>query len=352
MNINFSSPINNTGYGIASFNILKELNKIANIAYFPIGQPNVDTQENYDFVIKLLNNRLMLDINAVNFKIWHQFDILEHIGKGQYIAYPFFELDKFNDYEIINLRVPDKICVSSKWGQQVLLENNISTPSYVVPLGVDRNIFHENINKTRLDDKYVFLNIGKWEVRKGHDILLECFNKAFPTESDVELWILASETTNNYSSEQELKQWKTMYNHPRIKLFSGVQSHKDIAQLIANSDCGIYPSRAEGWNLELLETMSVGKPTIATNYSAHTEFCNSDNCYLIDINTTEPAFDGKAFKGQGNWAKIDKQQIDNIIDHMKYVYSNKIHHNQNGINTAQQYSWTNSANAVVRCINS
>lgn len=350
MKINYSSPVNKTGYGIASLNILKELDKISDITYYPIGQPSVNNKDDHDFVLSLLKKRMGPDINAPNFKIWHQFDLLEHMGKGKYIAYPFFELDTFNDYEKINLAVPDHICVSSKWGQSILLENGISLPSSVVPLGVDRNIFNDELGKTRSDSKYVFLNIGKWEVRKSHDILFYIFDQAFPDQKDVELWILASEQTNSYSSVDDLNKWKAMYNSDRIKLFSGFNTQEEIAQLIANADCGLYPSRAEGWNLELLETMSMGKPTIATNYSAHTEFCTSDNCYLVNIDETEKAFDGKAFQGQGNWAKLGKNQIDNIIEHMRFVYNNKINTNLNGIETAKKYSWSNSAHSVLRCI--
>ena len=199
-------------------------------------------------------------------------------------------------------------------------------------------------------DKYVFLNIGKWEIRKGHDILLDLFNKAFSNNENVELWILASESTNGYSNEKELNQWKSMYKSDRVKLFSGVKTHYDIANLIAQCDCGIYPSRAEGWNLELLETMAMNKPAITTNYSAHTEFCTNDNCYLVDIDETEKAFDGKAFKGQGNWAKIGQKQIDDIISHMRYVYKNNINTNLNGLKTPELFSWDNSANHRVRCI--
>lgn len=286
MNINFSSPINNTGYGIASFNMLKELSRLSDVVYFPIGQPSVNSKEDYDLLLSLMQKRTSADIHAPHFKVWHQFDLLEHIGKGKYVAYPFFELDTFASHEITSMSVPDLICVSSKWGQDTLKKNGISTPSAVVPLGVDRSIFNENVVKTNNSDKYIFLNIGKWEIRKGHDLLLELFQMAFPDQNDVELWILASEKTNNYSSEQELKQWKHMYAKDRVKLFSGFDTHQEIAQLIANSDCGLYPSRAEGWNLELLESMSMNKPVIATNYSAHTEFCNSDNTYLINITET------------------------------------------------------------------
>lgn len=349
-NLNISCPINKTGYGIASYNILKELSLQSQISYFPIGQPSVDSKEDYELITQLLNNRYSANVNAPYVKIWHQFDLGDHYGRGQYYAYPFFELDTFNDYEKLSMGVPDVFFVSSKWAKDILINNNITQPICVVPLGVDRNIFNETVPKTRNDDKYVFLNIGKWEVRKGHDILLNLLDTAFPNNENVELWILASETTNSYSKPDELKQWKTMYSSDRVKLFSGFETHQEIASLIANADCGLYPSRAEGWNMELLETMSINRPVITTNYSAHTEFCTSDNSFLIDITETEKAYDGKAFQGQGNWAKIGQSQFDQIIDYMRYMNNNRIITNISGINTAKKYSWKNSASTILKCI--
>lgn len=351
MKINLSCPVNNTGYGLASLNIIKEIANISDLTYLPIGQPAVASKEDYDLIFSLLSKKYSIDFDAPYIKIWHQFDLSEHIGKGKYYAYPFFELDTFNEYEIKNLRVPDHLFASSKWAKEIIAQNKIESPVTVIPLGVNREIFNENVVCTRSDDKYVFLNIGKWEIRKGHDILLKLFRSAFPDEKDVELWILASEKTNNYSSPEELKQWKNMYETDnRVKLFSGFDTQNELAQLVANSSCGLYPSRAEGWNLELLECMSMNKPAITTNYSAHTEFCTSDNCYLVNIDEKEKAFDGKAFQGQGNWAKLGQNQIDNIIEHMRFVYNNRINTNLNGIETAKKYSWSNSASSILRCI--
>jgi glycosyltransferase involved in cell wall biosynthesis len=350
MNINLNIPINNTGYGIASINIFRELYKQSTISLFPIGQPSVDNQLDHEAVSQCLNNRYSMIGTAPTIKIWHQFDLLTRIGRGPYFAYPFFELDTFNSYEIINMSIPDCLFASSDWAKNVIINNNIQTPVEVIPLGVDRNIFNDSIPFTRSDNKYVFLNIGKWEIRKGHDILLKLFESAFPDETDVELWILASEKTNSYSKSDELFQWKNMYNNPRVKLFSGFDTQAEIASLMSNANCGIYPSRAEGWNLELLEMMSMNKPVIATNYSAHTEFCNNENCYLVDIDETELAYDGKAFNNQGKWAKIGQNQFDNIIEHMRYVYKNRINSNIAGLETAKHYSWSNAAEKILRCI--
>jgi glycosyltransferase involved in cell wall biosynthesis len=351
MNINFNCPINQTGYGIASIGILKALILQGhNVSCFPIGNPSVSSQEEYNLVIEAIQRSELLDIHAPCVKIWHQFDLASHIARGNYIAYPFFELDTFNPREKIHLNIPDKVVVSSEWAKSIVINNNINTPVYVVPLGVDRSIFDYTIPKTRQNNKYVFLTIGKWEVRKGHDLLPSIFSAAFPDNKDVELWILASEHTNSYSKPEEITHWKNLYKSDRIKIFTGVPKHSDIAQLIAESDCGLYVSRAEGWNLELLETMAMNKPVIATNYSAHTEFCTKKNAFLIDIDNIEPAHDKKSFMGQGNWANIGKYQIEQCIEHMRYVYENRISTNLAGIETANIYSWENSASLLTRCI--
>lgn len=348
MKINLSCPINSTGYGIASTHILKELYNLKNdLSYFPIGSVSVDNKADYELLTNLLSQSHNFDVHSPYIKIWHQFDLATRIGRGKYYAMPFFELDTFNDIESKHLCVPDTIFATSNWAKNVILNNNPKINCNVVPLGVDANIFNPiKIPKPEYN-KYVFLNIGKWEKRKGHDILLELFNLAFPNNEDVELWILASENTNNYSSKDELLQWKNMYNDPRVKLFNGVESHIEIAYLIASCDCGIYPSRAEGWNLELLETMAMNRPVITTNYSAHTEYCTKDNSYLVDIEKTEPAYDGKAFRGQGNWAKIEQKQKDQFIDYMRYVYNNKIWSNPSGVETAKKLSWKNSAEKIM-----
>lgn len=352
--LNINAPVNQTGYGIASLNIIKELDKAIDITYFPISNPSLENQNDYNLIQKLVQKlESSFDPKAPLLKIWHQFDLLSRVGNGGlYMAFPFFELDKFNDIEKISLSVPDIVLATSEWSANILKQETKANKVVKIPLGVDLEVFNPNIYDIESKNKYVFLNIGKWEIRKGHDILLDLFQKAFPNEKDVELWILAPENTNSYSSQAEIAQWKNMYlKDPRVKVFSGFQNHKDVAQLIFNSDCGIYPSRAEGWNLELLESMAMNKPVIATNYSAHTEFCNDNNAFLIRTNEVEKAFDGKVFKGQGNWAKFDKEAIEQTVDHMRNVYHNKINTNQNGRLTAERYSWQNTARDILGCIN-
>ena len=194
---------------------------------------------------------------------------------------------------------------------------------------------------------YIFITIGKWEIRKGHDIIIECFNKAFNENDNTELWMV---TENPFLNEEQTKAWTDMAQNSKlsskIRLFSRLQTHENLAEVMSYSNCGLFVSRGEGWNLELLEMMSMGKPVIATNYSSHTEFCNKDNSYLINTTETEPAIDNKWFNGEGNWAKITDDHKEQIVEQMRYVYSNNIKTNPGGITTAMEYSWENTANII------
>jgi glycosyltransferase involved in cell wall biosynthesis len=353
MNIHLNSPIGGTGYGVASYNILKALNEQPDVemALSIIGHPHVDDQAAVDLVQQAMTRANSVDYKAPTLKIWHQFDLLNKPGKGKYFALPFYEVDVLDDKEKHHLGFPDQLIVSSKWAKNVLKENGIKKRATVVPMGVDTNIFHPVETKVDKGDKYIFMTVGKWEVRKGHDTIIDCFNQAFTEEDNVELWMA---THNGFLNEQQTNEWtnkvQTSKLASKIRMFPRLPTHAKIAELMSYSDCGLYPSRGEGWNLELLEHMAMGKPVIATNWSAHTEFCNKKNARLIDIDEKEPANDGMWFHGKSNWAKIGQNQIDQLIAHMQDVYNNAVVDNPAGLETAKKFSWKNTAENLLRCI--
>ena len=355
-----NTPIGYTGYGVVGWNLSKELysRKDIDLTVFPISvnkfgelpKLDSDTENNQ------LNAMVVKDFDPKGtcVKIWHQFDLAERIGTGKYIAFPIFELDIFNPRELIHLKVPDRLVVASEWAKRILVEQGISSEIDVVPLGVNTEIFdHKLCPIKQEDDPYVFMVGGKWEIRKAYDVLLQVFTKAFTPKDNVELWVAASSDKSCFS-EKELTDWHNYYlTSPlkdKITIIPRVKTQKDVAEKMARADCGIFLSRAEGWNLELLEMMSMGKPIITTNYSAHTEFCDEQNSNLINITEMEPAYDGKWFFGTGNWAKLGSDQIDQAVSLMRHMYNTKQRTNINGIKTGQKFSWKNSVDQLLKCI--
>lgn len=349
--INLISPINQLGYGITGLNITKALSKITDVALWVIGQPQLTNQEDADTISQCLKNAQLPDFTSPCIRIWHQHDMSQFVGRGQHIGFPIFELDKFSNIEKHHLSSLDKIFVCSSWAKNVILNNiNIAESNVVVvPLGVDSDIFKpvESQHKNT-----IFFNCGKFEIRKGHDILVDIFNKAFNTNDSVELWLMCD---NPFLNENETKEWHQKYYKSKlgskIKIIPRLNTQQEVYNIMSQIDCGVFPSRAEGWNLELLECMACGKNVITTNYSAHTEFCNKDNSYLIDISDTELAFDNKWFFKQGNWAKIDSTHTDQFVENMRNIHANKQNSsllpNNAGIATAKKFSWKNTAEIML-----
>lgn len=345
MHLNILAPINTLGYGYTGFHVVETLMKQGNnVSLFPLGEIEKSLRTNN--INKAEQNSVFFDFNAPCIRLWHQFDMAQFVGRGPHIGFPIFELDTFTDREKHHLKSCDYLFVCSEWAKETCVMNGLDRDRIgVIPLGVDTEVFKPMLSN---QNKTVFFNIGKWEKRKGHDVLIQAFKKAFRNHPDVLLLMCCS---NPFLTQDEEHKWLSLYSAPNIRVIPRLPSQLAVAQLIQSGDCGVFPSRAEGWNLEALETLSCGKQLIITNATAHTEFCNKDNSLLISANELEPAEDGKWFHKQGNWHKIGEQQIDELAHHMSEVHKLKqrceLLPNMEGRLTAEQFTWTNTANKIL-----
>lgn len=348
-NLNLNCPIGGTGYGITSLNIFKSLTNLGlNISLFPIGNNmELNYEEEKVIVENALKNAAFFDNDAPCLKIWHQNDLANRIGNGHFYAFPFFEVDKLNEREKHHLNYCDYIFVASEWGKKVLLNNGINKKIYVAPLAVDLNIFKTPPRIKIQNPNYVFFHIGKWEYRKSHDILIQAFDAAFDHSDNVELRLLPH---NPFLNENEVKEWMSLVNNAKlaskIKVFNRLPTQYHLAEFIFQGDCGVFISRAEGWNNEILECMAMNKPIIATDYSAHTEYCNEKNSYLVKIDELEIANDKRWFFGEGSWAKLGQNQLDQTVNYMRYVYNNHIRSNPDGVVSANKFTWHNTGSII------
>lgn len=348
MILNINSPINTTSYGYVSSYIIKELKSLGyDLRHIPIGPnyPDADLEP----LIREALCRWDFSYDAPCLRIWHQHDLNPFYGKGVRIGMPIFELEKFTNIELHSLNNPDEIFVCSNWAKGIIEENipDKIGHTHVVPLGFDDKIFVPtplpSINRT------IFGNFGKFEKRKGHDILPEVFNKAFEIEDDVMLVMMPH---NFFLSQEEVNQWVTKYKSTklgdRIVFVGRQQTQKMVYNVMSQVHCGIFPSRAEGWNLEALELLACGRHLIITNATAHTEFCNKENSKLIHMDSGyESSYDGKFFSGEFEWRSIGENEIDQMVEHMRSIHKQRIEGSL-GINTAgcvtsEAFTWNNTA---------
>jgi len=337
--LNLFSPLCQTGYGVVGTNVLKQmLLRNISVASFPLGGVHVE-QDIAELVHQSIERADSLDRSAPCLKIWHQHDLATTIGRGEYFAIPYFELDTLTDKERFHLRVPDRVLVSSEWHKNVV-DTQAEINSTIWNPGVDTSTFCPPEVK-RSDGPYRFLVAGKWEVRKGHDILCDIFNSTFGPADNVELLLL---TSNPFLSKKEGHRWERLYKDSKlgdkIHIIPHQETHGQVVSLMQQCSCGVFPSRAEGWNLELLECMACGLPVVTFDHTAHSEFCDNKNSYIIKPRSVEPAYDGKWFFGTGNWAKITRQNQKDFGSLMRFCYENRPE-NPSGVETASNLSWEN-----------
>lgn len=361
MSLNLLCPINQLGFGQVGLHLALALERLGCLpAWWPIG--GVEAHPRYHGVLRQMQERAArYDPSAPSLRIYHQFDLACHVGKGVHAALVIFELDRFTPREKWHLDQQDVLFVPSEWGKRVLERSGVKPPVHVCPFGVDTQVFRPVTEPRPKAGPTIFFNAGKWELRKGHDLLVEAFNDAFTEQDEVELWMLTYNPVVPRNRDQYNAEWARLYLESRlgragkIKLLPRVATQDEVAGLMRAADCGVFPSRAEGWGMESAEMLAMGKDVILTYCSAHTEYADEDNAMLIDVDEPEEAHDGVWFdataphwQGQpGQWARLGERQKGQLVAHLRTVHRIRQNNgcmpvNQHGIDRFRRLTWDNT----------
>lgn len=208
---------------------------------------------------------------------------------GMRVTYTVFETDTLPLGWKPNLERSDLVLTASEWGAEILRRELHDTPVAVVPEGVDPQIHHQWNRGTDLrpwrrhergdapvEECFRLLSVGKFETRKSYAELLNAFQIAFADRPDVRL-LLRPQNLFDPSYSQGLQQLIPDEIRGKVLTVSGADgsemiSTEAMACLYRSSHGFVFPSRAEGWGLPLMEAISCGTPFIATHYSGQTQY--------------------------------------------------------------------------------
>lgn len=127
-----------------------------------------------------------------------------------------------------------------------------------------------------------FLHVSSCFERKGVDLLLAAWARAFTASDDVTLVI---KTFPNPHNQVEAQVAALREQHPRlarIEIVNRDAGCEEMPDFFANADAMVLPTRGEGYNLPALEAMASGLPLIVTGHGGHRDFCGPDQARLID----------------------------------------------------------------------
>lgn len=326
-----------------------------------------------DAVQNALDRSVFYNPDAHSIRLWHQFDLANHVGRGKRCGYSFFELDRLTPAEVHQANCLDLVFASSAWAASVMRESGVNVPIVVATPGVDLQVFHPRVRPAWPQDlgpppnesTTVFLNSGKWSVQKGMDILLDAFHAAFRPDDDVLLVMACFHPlrSGDFDGPEESAKWESFYltsplgRAGKIRVLPRrLASQYELAALDAVADAGVFLSRGEGWGLGAAELAAMGKQLILSDHSAHTDYGTYAGAVMVPVDGVEEAEEWPFLpRGRGNWARLGPDFVAAAAVAMREVYDRKRSNgrelNQLGISAfTERFTWAGCARTMAETL--
>ncbi len=244
-----------------------------------------------------------------------------------------FETDGLPAEWVAKCNQMDEIWVPTDFNLQTFQSAGVTAKLFKVPGGIDADRFRSSYDPLPIPGvcDVVFLSIFEWIYRKGWDVLLRAWAKAFRSTDNVSLALRTYpvNATDVPDSKQEVERRVNRFLQEELGLrrdevapiiVLGEQvPEEDMPRLFAAADAYVAPSRGEGWGRPQMAAMACGLPVIATRWSGNLEFMNDENAYLIDIEGLVE-IDERAeipfYRGQ-RWAQ---PSVEHLTELMRHVY--------------------------------
>lgn len=233
--------------------------------------------------------------------------------------------------EALNMPEVKEIWTISEFCKELIINSGVKKPVRTIYIGLDKRFRKKGINLFPKDKTFKFLNIcaphclGKKD-RKGLDILLPAFKEEFGDNPKITLLLKINPIyADNFN--RRIGRRFNMYEYlksllPKGTNLSNIATIIDyyntewINNLYESIDCGVFPSRAEGFGLPQAEMASKGIPVITSDYGATNEF--SYPGLRIKIKEMKP-LDYKASPYYNSlFAEADKEELKRL---MRLVYN-------------------------------
>ncbi len=254
---------------------------------------------------------------------------MNHDAGKPNVGYTFFEMTKLPHHGVENAKKFDLMVAGSSWCEEMLQEHGIENTTTIIQ-GVDKNLFYPR-PKEWFKDKFVVYSGGKFEFRKGQDLVIRAFKELQDKHDDVLLlcsWFNvweASMVTMERSPHIDfrfipelgfLDMMKKTVADAGIDLkkviFDMPRSHPMMPYVYQNTDVGLFPNRCEGGtNLVLMEYMAMGKSAIMSDSTGHKDLIN--NGKISCPGTTKIQF-------ECGWQEWPEPDLDETIDKLEAAY--------------------------------
>lgn len=233
---------------------------------------------------------------------------------GHYnIAFWLWEMEEFPKQWIPMINQLDEIWTPAEYVSEAVRKVT-KKPVYTMPYIVEAS-YEEKYDRKYFSlpkDKFLFLMLfdsNSIAERKNPMAVINAYKKAFSKENEsVGLVIKIGNARNHEISA--IKEALIGYN---VYFINGMLPKIEVNSLLHCVDVYVSLHRSEGFGLVLAESMLLETPTIATNYSANTEFQNCDTSCLVDFKMVPVGRDIYPYQKKFYWADPDVNQAANYM---------------------------------------
>jgi glycosyltransferase involved in cell wall biosynthesis len=193
-----------------------------------------------------------------------------------------------------------------------------------VPAVIDFGAFPPAATKSEVGldpDRFTFLYIfdaNSSIERKNPDAVIAAFAQAFSASEKVQLLLKVS-NPEALEHREKLRRLGRLAARSGldIQFLSGNLPYHQLLRLLSAVDSYVSLHRSEGFGYTCAEAMAFAKPVIATNYSATTEFMDSQSAFLVDYCECEVKVADGPFQRGSVWADPG---IEHAATLMRQVY--------------------------------
>ena len=240
------------------------------------------------------------------------------------IAYWAWETENLPEYLSKSHKFFDQIWAISNYTKDSIIKSVPEKKVFTVPHCIDPYML-DNFSDLcslkikeklkSLDEFFSFgfiLDFNSFGIRKNPEGLFKVFEKIYENNKDI---ILIIKLSGFSFGDYEYEKLKAKFMKLNCIFIEENLPKADIYYFLSKIDCYISLHRAEGFGLPLLEAMSLGTFTMATNYSGNLDFMNTSNSVLINTKPFILDNDFGPYEKGTIWREPD---IDECIDKIKF----------------------------------
>ena len=213
--------------------------------------------------------------------------------------------------DIINASGVERVIVPCEHNAKAFRDGGVVAPITVVPGGTDPDDFPLRTRERTAGEPYTFLALADRGSRKGWSEVYTAFYDAFggKTTGNMDVRLIIKCRPEGNAIIEFIAKAKDL--DPRLVI--QIEDVDDVAQVYAQADCFVIPSRSEGWGMPHREAAMMGLPVITQAYSGMDDGHTHEWAIVIENGHMERVPSETKNHIKGEWRVCDREELANVM---------------------------------------